>query len=165
MISLEEYKKYLLNSYCYPIDSLPDRVKERKYFLERNYPDNFLNKVIEDTYLFVKDIFNCETLKHGYCDFEIDDDTSFGIYLNISGGGYSDNLFEDNEGKIISEYILKTVFGSSFYIEIKCDEIDRDCEEDVLSYDYHYSLYMQGFPNNLDEIKDKYLSDERVLRK
>ena len=42
MITLEEYKNYLLNNYKYPIDSLPDRVNKRKNLLNRNYSDEFL---------------------------------------------------------------------------------------------------------------------------
>ena len=40
-----------------------------------------------------------------------------------------------------------------FDIEVKCDEVEHDCDDDVLSFDYHYSLYMQGFPKNINEIK------------
>ena len=165
MITLEEYKKYLLSGYRWKIDSLLDKVKERERLLSRKYPDEFLDKIIIDTYEFTKDIFNCETLQYGYCDFEIDKDTSFGIDLMIGGGGYSDILYKDSEDRIISEHILETIFGKSFYINVKCEEIERESEEDILSFDYHYSLYMQGFPNNLKEIKEKMFGKEKVLIK
>ena len=121
--------------------------------------------VITDTYEFTKDIFNSETLAHGYCDFEIDDDTSFGIDLMITGGGYSDRLYKDSQDRIISSHILENIFGKSFHIDVKCEEIERECEDDVLSFDYHYSLYMQGFPNNLKEIKEGLFGKERILTK
>ena len=50
MMTLEEYKNYLLNVYKYKIDSLPNKVKERENLLKRCYPDEFLNRVINDTY-------------------------------------------------------------------------------------------------------------------
>ena len=159
MVTLDEYKNYLLNNYRYKIDSLPEKARERERLLSKYYPDEFLNKIINDTYEFAIDIFNSETLKYGYCHFEIDDDTTFGIDLNITGGGYSDKLYKDSNERIISEHILETIFGKSFYINVECDEIERECEEDVLSFDYHYYLYMQGFPKNLDEIKDKLFSE------
>ncbi len=165
MITLEEYKKYLLNVYRYKIDSTPEKFKKREILLANNYSDDFLSKVISDTYEFTKEIFNCETLQYGYCDFEIDEDTSFGIDLMITGGGYSDTLLKDSEDRIISEHILETIFGKSFYINVKCEEIECESEEDILSFDYHYSLYMQGFPNNLKEIKEKLFGKEKVLIK
>ncbi len=165
MITLEEYKKYLLNVYRYKIDSTPEKFKKRGMLLANNYSDDFLSKVISDTYEFTKDIFNSDTLENGYCDFEIDKDTSFGIDLMITGGGYSDTLLKDSEDRIISEHILETIFGKQFYIDVKCKEIERECEEDILSFDYHYSLYMQGFPNNLKEIKEKLFGKEKVLIK
>ena len=165
MITLEEYKNYLLNNYKYEIDSLPDKIKERERLLARNYPDEFLNLVINNTYEFIKDIFNCETLKYGYCNFEIDDDTSFGIDLMITGGGYSDRLYKDSEDRIISEHILETIFGKSFYINVKYEEIEHECEEDILSFDYCYSLYMQGFPNDLNELKKSLFGKTKDLSK
>ena len=57
---------------------------------------------------------------------------------------------------MISKHILETIFGKQFYIEVKCKEIERD---------YHYSLYMQGFPNNLKDIKEKFFGKEKVLIK
>ena len=89
----------------------------------------------------------------------------FGIKGGATGGGYSDTLLKDSEDRIISEHILETIFGKQFYIDVKCKEIERECEEDILSFDYHYSLYMQGFPNNLKEIKEKLFGKEKVLIK
>lgn len=160
MITLEEYKEYLLSYYRYNIDSLPEKRKEREFLLSKFYKDDLLNKIINDSYSFVEDIFNCDTLEYNYCSFDLDDDTSFGISLNISGGGYSDYLYEDNNGKIISSHILHQIFGNNLMIEVKCDEVERECEEDVLSYDCYYSLYLQDFPKDLDKIKEKYLNNE-----
>ena len=165
MITLNEYKYYLLNNYKYEIDSLPERVKEREQLLTKFYSDEFLNKIINDTYEFTIDIFNCDTLEYGYCKFEIDNDFSCGIDLMISGGGYSDYLFKDSYGRVISEHILKIIFGDLFCIEIKDDEIERECEEGVFSFDYNYSIYMQGFPTNMDEIKEKILNNIRTFKK
>ena len=167
MITLEKYKEYLLNHYKYKIDSLEKNVQRRKEILRKCYPDELLNRIITDTYEFAKKILNSETIEYGYCNFEIDDDTSFGINLFISGGGYSDKLYKDADDKIISEHILETIFGKSFDINVRCEEIERECEEDVLSFDYHYSLYMQGFPNDLSEIKEKIpgITNKKLIKK
>lgn len=155
MITLEEYKTRLLDFYRYPIDSTQEKRKEREFLLKRQFSDKFLKKILNDTYSFAKDVVNSDTVKHNYCSFDIEDDNSFGIFLNISGGGNSDYIYEDSKSRLISDYILRKIFGNMFYIEVKVDEIERECEDDVLSFDYHYCLYMQGFPKDLDEIKEK----------
>lgn len=165
MISLDEYKEYLLNYYKYPIDSTLERKKERMIVLEKRYPDSFLNKVIDDTYNFVKDMFYFETInKSGYCNFEVNDDTSFGIRLNITGGGYSDYLYKDVNNRVISSYILKRVFGDMLDIEIKNYEIERKTDDDVYSFDYHYFLYMQWFQIDVDKLKENIYGKEKILK-
>ena len=164
MITLEEYKHTLLNYYRWPIDGTLDRYKEREKRLNILYPDEFLSKVIEDSYSFLEDILSSDTLEDNYCKFDLDEDTSFGIDLLISGGGDSDDLYKDASGKMISGRILRSVFGEYFHIEVRCNEIERECEEDVLSFDYHYYLYMQGFPKNIKEIKEQYLGKSKTLK-
>ena len=164
-ITLEEYKEYLLNYYRYAIDSTPEKRKEREIHLKRQYSDETLKQIINDTYSFAKDVLNSETIKHNYCSFEIEEDKSFGINLFISGGGSSDYIYVDSNNRLISRYILHTIFGEYFSIEVKEEEIERECEEDVLSYDYHYSLYMQGFPNDIEDIKERLFKKEILLSK
>ncbi len=155
MITLNEYKKALIDFYRYQIDSTSEKRKEREFHLKRQFSDETLNKIIHDTYSFAKDVVNSNTVKYNYCSFDIEDDNTFGIFLNISGGGGSDYIYKDSKSRLISDSILRKIFGNSFFIEVKVDEVERECEEDVLSFDYHYRLYMQGFPKNIDEIKEE----------
>lgn len=163
MITLDEYKQYLLNNYKYKADGKLARIIEREFFLSKFYPDEYLNKIIVDSYDFIKDLFHYESLKKGYVHIELEKNSSTGIYLNKTGGGYSDELFVDEQERIISKYILKKVFGSQFHIEIDCDETLFETEiEELIGVNYHYYLYMQGFPNNLDEIKENLFGKSKI---
>ena len=155
MITFNEYKEHLINYYRYPIDSTKEKRLEREFHLKRQYDDETLKKIINDTYDFVIEILECDTINFNYYDLSLIEDNSFGISLLISGGGYSDYIYVLDDKRMISDYILKKIFGKSLIIEVKCDEIERECEEDILSFDYYYHFYLQGFPNNLDEIKEE----------
>ena len=165
MISLEEYIEHLLGYYRYPIDGLDKKRKERERFLKPWIKNNKLEKIINDTYDFAKDVLKCDTLDNGYCRIDVDDDKSFGIDLLISGGGYSDYIIVDNNNRYVSDYIMRRIFGKSFQFNIECDEIERETEdEDILSFDHYYYIYMQGFPKNIKEIKENMLGKAKVLK-
>ena len=155
MITLEKYKEYLLNYFRYEIDNTIEKRKEREIFLKKQFSDKELTKIISDTYSFAKDILKSETVRYGYYAEELDNDNSFGIHLFITGGGDADNIFCDSKNRLISEYIMSKIFGEMFQIEVRCEEIERECEDDVISFDYHYYLYIQGFPKNREEIKQE----------
>ena len=55
MITLEEYKEMIVNTFSDDILTTKEVRRER---LERDYPDKLLNKVIEDTYQVAKEIRN-----------------------------------------------------------------------------------------------------------
>ena len=137
MVTIDEYKKYLLN-----------------------IEDNYLEQIINDTYDFIKDIFLCESLIQGYCELKLKDNTVNYISLNIPGTKV-DELYTDIKGRLISNYILKQVFGDSFIIYIQEDMSFHE-ELGIIS---NYSLYMQGFPNNLDEIKNELFGNSLKLEK
>jgi len=163
MITLEEYKQYLINFYIVEYDSTKEKLNERNKILSNKYPDELLLKIINDTYDFIYDIYNTNTLEHGYCEFKLEDNTESFIKLDLIGGWFSDRLFSiDN--KIISESILKRVFGNSFMIYIREDEIEEVNEEDIYSLYDEYYLYMQGFPNNMNKIKKDLFGKTRVLK-
>ena len=106
MITIEEYKKYLIDYYKYEIDNNNDKRKERRIELSRKYNDELLNKIIVDTYDFIKDIFNSDTINKGYCSFELEDDTTSILSLNICGGGLQDTIITDmNDRNIDNENI------------------------------------------------------------
>ena len=74
-------------------------------------------------------------------------------------------LFKDLYDRAISKHILSTIFGNLFHIEIRYDEIERECDDNTISFDYHYYVYMQGFPNNMDEIRNNFFNNYRTLKK
>ena len=61
---------------------------------------------------------------------------------------------------------MQRVFGSQFIIGIKEEEYHFGDEDDIdgvdiMGIDYHNSLYMQGFPSNLDEIRRDLFGETR----
>ena len=166
MISLAEYKQHLINVYVWPIDGNIDEIEKRKIIINEKYSDEYFEKIISDTNSFICDVLSSETLEHGYFIKYIDDDTTSNIYLNLHGGWNSDTLFvDDSTGRIISRYLIEQTFGSHLQIEVKCDEIEDTSDEDILSYYYRYYIYMQGFPENIDEIKKDFLGKSKQLVK
>ena len=155
MISLEEYKKHLIDNYVHEIDNTNERRAAREEILEKEYGDFQLLRIINDTYSFVMSVLESDTLKHGYYEFPIDYDTTDYINLNLVGGWHSDTLFMDSRKRVISKYILKKVFGNYLDISVR-EEINEHEEDDIVGFDYDYYIYMQGFPKNLDEVKEKY---------
>lgn len=166
MLTLEEYKMLLINTYRYEIDNNDAKRKERSISLSKQYGDSYLQKIITDTYEFINDIFSQDTINNGYCSFPLAENTTSYISLNLVGGYYSDTLFTVLNNKIISESILENIFGKKFYIEVEEEEIDFETnDEDIISFDCIYSLYMQGFPDNMQEIKEKLFGKSKLLNK
>lgn len=166
MISLSEYKQHLLSFYTWPIDGNIDEIEERKKIMNEKYSDEYFEKIISDTNSFIYEVLLSETVKYGYFKKEIDDDTTSYIDLNLHGGWHSDTLFvDDTSGIIISKYLMQQVFGSYLEIDVKCDEIEDTSDEDILSYYYRYYIYMQGFPENIDEIKESFFGKSKQLVK
>ena len=157
MMTLEEYKNHLINFCRHACDNTEVKIKERKSELESKYSDLFLQKVIDDTNDFINDIMNSDTLKYGYCSFPLEDDTTNYISFNLTGGWFTDILFTDLNGRVISKYLLRREFGNYFDIHVRIDEIPFE-EDDIVSFYHDYSLYMQGFDRELIiQNKNKYL--------
>ena len=166
MISLTEYKQYLISVCHWPIDHDIAEIEKRKNIMNKRYSDEYLEKIISDTYSFIYDVLESETVKDGYFLKEIDDDTTSYIKLDLHGGWHSDTLFvDDTSGRIISEYLMKQVFGSYLSIYVKYDEIEDTSDEDILSYYYRYYIYMQGFSENIDKIKESIFGKSKQLVK
>ena len=155
MISFEEYKKHLINAYAYEIDNTDRGREARKKELEKKYGDFQLMRIVNDTYSFILSVLHSDTIDHGYFKFPIDYDTTDYIYLDLTGGYHSDTLFMDSRKRVISKWILKQVFGPYLTVEVR-EEAREFEEDDIVGYDFDYHIYMQGFPKNLDEIKEKY---------
>ena len=162
MISLETYKKYLVDFCLCAYDNTEEKREKRREELARRYPDTYLQKVIDDSYAFVKDIFTCETVQDGYCSFPVDEDDTEFLSLNLVGGHFADVIFRDNSGKTISRHIIKSIFGPQIYMDITHEEYTEILEDDLGRLDYDYYIYLQGFSKNMDDIKNEYLGKEKV---
>lgn len=166
MITVEEYKSKLINAYRHKADDTLIKRKERKNNLERKYSPEAINKIINDTYEFARLLLNTPTIEDNYCSFPIEDpDIVKYISLGSIGGGFVDRLYL-YENYVISERILEYIFGKNLFVEIKEEEIDFDTgDPDIISYDYNFYLYLQGFPKNIDEIKEELLSKNKQKKK
>lgn len=153
MITLEDYKTYLINVYVHKIDNTEDKTFERQKYLEENYSDDYLHKIIFDTYKIIDLI--CQEKSSNYYNIKLEENNPKYILLNLTGGWHSDTIYEDVNGNLISEYILKKFFGNTLIVESKIIEYEFDTEDpDILSFDYEYYLYIQGFKNkNKQRIK------------
>ena len=153
MITLEDYKTYLINAYVHKIDNTEDKILERQKYLGKKYSDDYLHKIILDTYEIIDLI--CQEKNNNYYNIKLEENNPKYISLNLTGGWHSDTIYEDVNGNLISEYILKKFFGNTLIVESKIIEYEFDTEDpDILSFDYEYYLYVQGFKNkNKQRIK------------
>ena len=165
MISLNEYKNYLINTYSWTIDNSEEFALKRKKILEKEYSDEFLSKVISDSYEFARSVLDDENINYGYYKSDVSDDTTSYINLGLHGGWMSDTLYVDSEGRHISTYIIKTIFGRSIMIELRTEEVEREVEDGMFTFDYNYYIYMQGFPKDLSTIRDSITPSEIKLTK
>lgn len=144
MITLEEYKEHLINTYKYEIDNSEKKRIKRKEYLSKNYKDKYLNKIIKDTLKITKQIIEYKELNYYFIQLK-EPYLIQPISLNLCGGWHADIIYEDINNNLISEYILKKIFGEKLSIGIKEKEYEFDTgDPDILSFDYEYFLYLQG---------------------
>lgn len=165
MVSLNEYKNYLANTYSWSIDNSEELALKRRKLLELKYGDEFLSKVIGDSYNFARSVLDDESINYGYYKSNVLDDTISYINLGLHGGWMSDTLYVDSEGRQVSAHIIKTIFGRGIMIELRTEEVEREVEDDMFTFDYNYYIYMQGFPENLDEVRKLLSKDELQLKR
>lgn len=150
MILLKEYKNILVNMYSCDDNEL----LRRKNVLEKNYSDEYLLKIIKDTYDFAKEVLLSDTIKKGYYKVQTNDNNYKYISLNILNGYNSDTIYIDFYNRFISKNLIKLIFGKQVSIEVQTEEFERPFEDDIWSYDIEHYIYMQGFNIlNNNEIK------------
>lgn len=183
MITLEEYKEMIVNTFSDDILTTKEVRRER---LERDYPDKLLNKAIDDTYQVAKEIFSIPTfIDDGYVYLPlvvIDNNCSISknISLGLFGGHISEEIYYGENNRLISPKILKRIFGKHIRVE-ENEHIFTymtDDDQDIMSEDAYYELFIGNFPDNIDEIEkelfeveyhqitfDEYLEKIKVLTK
>lgn len=152
-MNLDEYKNYLVSIYRWPIDNNSDLMEKRKIELEKRYSDEFLEKIIADTYDFISDVVMSSDI-NGYYKESTSSDTTRYINLGLHGGWPSDVLFGVSNNRIVSNHLLKHVFGNSLVAEIDAVEYENEYEDGIYGFSYDYYFYMHGL-TNLDDVKRK----------
>lgn len=117
LFTVEWYRNYLVNYHEYECDLEKERLEQRAEIIKRDYSDQYLQTIIENTKRFSsillehmkkeehadeEDIFTSIELNH----------TSIDIQNGCSGGFSSDTLISPllMGGALISEYLLKQSF-------------------------------------------------------
>ena len=147
MINVDRYKEYLINFFRDEYDNNDEKRAERKELLNKNYNDNFLERVITDTYDFLYDLLNNENIKNGYYYLPLEEDTTIYLSLGILGGYSSDYIYVTPSNRLVSRYIVKKELGQNFYFE-------KEEKEQTDDNTIEYFLYMRNFPMNTSEIKE-----------
>lgn len=162
-ITLEEYKNYLVNKYVYEYDNNETKRQKRISILNRNYNDEYLEKIIIGTYNFVNKIIEIyENNPNGYIEIPLKREPKITyIDLFLMGGWKSDTIVSDSENNFYSISILKKIFGEFFYIEPCKIEIEEELYEDdefsILSEIPSYYLYIQFKKESIENAKTKVL--------
>lgn len=164
MITLNEYKNHLVSVYKWPIDNTEAEIEKRRIHLNQNYEDEYLEKIINDTYSFIKDVLMSDAIERKYYKKDVNEDTTKSIYLFLHGGYSSDILYKDNDERIISRYIIQQVLGNNLQIGIECEELEDDRDDDILSYYYRYYIYIQNFSSDIERIKKVFLYEDAKRR-
>ena len=66
MITVDEYRDYLINWCKYEIDKNDIRKNQRRVYYAANYSDVFLQRIIDGTYSFIKQVLETRILENDY---------------------------------------------------------------------------------------------------
>ena len=165
MITLEEYKEMIVNTFSDDILTTKEVRRER---LERDYSDELLTKTINDTYEVAKEIFSIPTfIDDGYVYLPLVDmdglcSISKNISLGLFGGHVSEKIYYGENNRLISPKILKQIFGKHIHIEENEQIINymTDDDPDIMSEDAYYELFIGNFPENIEEIEKELFEEE-----
>ena len=119
IFNIDKYKNYLINHFRYEMDNSDERKKYRKNYLESQYSDEFLQRIVDDTLIFIIEFIESNLHNiHNYMDIDLLEDAGY-INLNLIGGWFSDTLYSigtEESKKIISYHLLHKFLGTYFRI-------------------------------------------------
>lgn len=143
IFNIDKYKNYLINHFRYEMDNSDERKKYRKNYLESQYSDEFLQRIVDDTLSFIIEFIESNLHNiHNYMDVDLLEDAGY-INLNLIGGWFSDTLYSigtEESKKIISYHLLHKFLGTSFRIEEDYNTyavVDKGDDFDIYN-EYHY---------------------------
>lgn len=155
MITIDEYKKILIDYFLFETDDTDEKKRKRRLELSSKYSDYYLGGIIEDTHSYIKDVLNNPTSQEGYYLSPLDGEKIEYISLGLDENVSSDILIKDQTGRLISKRILVKVFGSQIYFGIRKESIPLVLVDGLITEDFKYQLQLNTLPNNLKQIKEK----------
>lgn len=165
--NLDYYKNYLVSFFKYEVDNSEVKKNERRKYLEQSYSDEELLEIIENTKEFIMELIQKITA---------DDTPYISIMLTISlkyistnccGGFQADTLIpvdEYDEGKFISQHLLKMFLGRNIFVETRSEEIDvwDEVNDTIVGCIYEYPrLVIHG---NFKELIGRYKENMPMVR-
>ena len=141
MITLEEYKQLLLSSY-----TDEEEKEKRKGYLKLVYNDRYLERIISDSYDFIKDIYSSKYLETNTYTKELDnEEPTDTIVLDPSSKKEVDTVYIAKDNKYISDLIVRYTLK----------------ETEVLLEDN--TLTLKLLTENMSKIKEDLFGTSKVL--
>ena len=164
MISLQDFKDTITRRYKWGIDSWEHQIKARLDSLERQFTDEQLEEIINNSRLFAIDVINSETAKNGYASFPLNNDTT--EFINLSGSWISEILFVDHKGRLISKTAVESVLGEDgeFGIKEEMYSIPSPDNPNGYSLGVKHSLYIQGFESYLESAREELIGRAKGIK-
>ncbi len=163
MITLDEYKEHLVSVYFWPMDSDEKYVEERRVTLQKRYSDEYLTQIINDTYDFLREALDSETMNSSYRYYrseESSEDLETHISLGLHGGYGSDILYIDPKGRVISRYVVRQVSDNQVHIDMGGYDVEVYHGDDIGSMEGIFFIELHVPKDvDLDEIRKKLLVD------
>ncbi len=166
MISVSDLKDKIASVYRWGADRGEEKKLERLRLLEQQYPDDKLAEIIENTRLFLIDAINSPTFNHGYVSIPLDEDTTEYIGLNLMGGWFSEKLFTDDKGRLISQTVVESVLG-----DCECDirynpyTYESPDDPDVMSEGCDIELYLGHYKDYIQSAKEELIGKPITIKR
>lgn len=167
LISLEDYKIYLIEKYRYEYDNNEAMQRKRCGLLNKNYSDEYLQSIICGTDKFINKIFDLSSDDYvGFIERELECEPEITyINLDLIGGWMSDTIVKDSDDNFYSMGLVRRIFGNMFIIDPEKVDVEEKLFDDgdicIGSEIPSYSLYIQCEKKYIEEAKTKYLKLDR----
>ena len=155
MLTLFEYKELLVNHCKYKFDNTELKKENRRKKLINEYQDDFLEKIIKDTYSFIRLLLDLDLQDKDTYSFPVNNISLINISLNDYIEDNADEIFVFLDNILISKRILKEELGEDFYIAIKEEEHYTGYFDSLVKIKYSEKIDLKNFPDNLDEIEKR----------
>lgn len=140
LFTVEGYRNYLINYHVYECDLDKERLEQRARIIKRDYSDEYLQTIIENTRRFSSILLEyMKEEKHAAKEVIVTviklNHTSIDIQNGCSGGFPSDALISPllMDGALISEYLLKQSFPT-FTIDTIHDSYEEQIDDIMATF-------------------------------